>query len=117
MLIEGVLVPCAQAQNLLTLAMVGREQYDRRGVTLPAALEDLLVELGRAARSSVPIGSDAGSEQFPAATMVAMRTSAAAARLGITTRAVIKRVHAGTIRGEKQPDGAWLVEVPEAMSC
>jgi len=93
---------------LLQLARAERDRLAERGRRLAPVLESVIVDLSRAASCS-DRRSERPSERFRAPIVEAMTTREAAAVLGITSRAVIGRIHRGTLRAERT-DGGWLVD-------
>jgi hypothetical protein len=111
----GVFVPADVAGELAGLALRSIEDAARRGQGRPRrAVEDTVAELVRAARA-FPIqfrsGTDSRQARTDSPTLVLVPTSTAAARLGITQRAVLARVKRKTLHAELD-GGRWLIALP-----
>lgn len=88
--------------------------YRRDGLTLDPEVEKVLRALellARVARNSgVPQSVPPGiPPEGLDATLVPVSAQQAAKRLGVTDRNVRQRLRAGTLPGEKRPDGTWIV--------
>jgi hypothetical protein len=118
MLIEGVVVPRRLAQGLLELAATGRDQLMNRGRRVSDAMNGLLGELAAAASAEradhFPVASPSASPSFPGPIVAGVSTKTAAAMLDRSPRAVRYMIDRKELRAEKQPNGHYLVEVPES---
>jgi hypothetical protein len=117
---SSVLVPAALAGPLLELAAAEMGRRRERGLVIAEPVRRVLHELATVASEHArgsDQGSDQGSDRFRAPIVGGMTTAAVAMRLGISQRAVIKRLHAGKLHGEQQPDGTWLVQLPDVQAA
>lgn len=113
----GVLVPRATAPALVQLLQAGVHEANvagrQIGHDLRATIDDLVAEAHAARDDAVPIGTDRRTAAYPAPIVDGVSTAVAADRLGISPRGVRKRLERGSLRGEQQADGTWIVELPE----
>jgi hypothetical protein len=116
MIVErSVLVPasvCARWGGLLDLAV--RQCCRSNGLVVPPELRQLLaevVELGRQEAAASGSGSDAGGADGSGGTVTGTMSgsSAVAARLGLSSRAVRLAAQSGRLPGELV-DGRWVFD-------
>lgn len=117
-----VLVSAREAQDLLELAAPEVARRMERGA-LPDRTQRTLANLVELTRSDCSDSagrspqvadfrrSDGGRPTFRSPNLNGMTTAAAAARFGISPRAVIARLHRGALAGEQQASGRWIVHV------
>ncbi|MDQ3350742.1 MAG: hypothetical protein M3501_02105 [Actinomycetota bacterium] len=113
----GVFVPAHDAQSVLDLLHEAAARRQERGVAIPLPVRGLAAELARAARVErdrvFRLGTSRRTETGTGLTMEHMTTSEAANALGITQRAVIAKLHRGTLDGVQQTGGRWLLRLNE----
>jgi len=110
MLIEapGVMLNAVQCRVLLDLALPEAQRRQERGRSLDDVAVATVREMEQVIRSDRC--SDERTDVFRAPIVDGVSTATAADALGISSRAVVGRLHRGTLRGSQQPDGRWLVD-------
>ncbi len=116
---SGVLVPGYAAAALHAVLREGIERRRERDQSVPAAVVTLAAELVRARTAEQErfrASEHARTDRGTSFTMDGMTTAQAAGRLGITERAVVGRLHRGTLDGY-QPNGSrWVVYIDKEAS-
>jgi hypothetical protein len=115
----SVVVPAALAGPLLELAAAEMGRRRERGQAISEPVRQVLHELATVAQDHArgsDVRSDPRTDHFRAPMVGGVSTAIAAERLGISQRAVVARLHRETLPGERQPDGTWLVALPEDVA-